>query len=102
MMVFKRTYMCGELRLADAEKEVVLNGWIAKKRNLGGLIFCDLRDKKGIVQIVIDDNISDELREKADSLRSEYVVGVKGAVKEDSRKTKIFLQEKSKYSFPTL
>ena len=88
MMVFKRTYMCGELRLADAEKEVVLNGWIAKKRNLGGLIFCDLRDKKGIVQIVFDDNISDELREKADSLRSEYVVGVKGAVKERQSKNK--------------
>ncbi|PWM67520.1 MAG: aspartate--tRNA ligase [Eubacteriales Family XIII. Incertae Sedis bacterium] len=87
-MVFKRTHMCGELRLADAEKEVVLNGWIAKKRNLGGLIFCDLRDKKGIVQIVFDDNISDELREKADSLRSEYVVGVKGAVKERQSKNK--------------
>ena len=85
-MVFKRTHMCGELRIADKEKEVVLNGWIAKKRNLGGLIFCDLRDKKGIVQIVFDDNISDALREKADSLRSEYVVGVKGVVKERQSK----------------
>lgn len=85
-MVFKRTHMCGELRIADKEKEVVLNGWIAKKRNLGGLIFCDLRDKKGIVQIVFDDNISDALREKADSLRSEYVVGVKGVIKERQSK----------------
>ena len=84
--VFKRTCMCGNLRMADKEKEVVLNGWIAKKRNLGGLIFCDLRDKTGIVQIVFDDNISDELREKADSLRSEYVVGVKGVVKERQSK----------------
>lgn len=84
--VFKRTGMCGDLRMTDKEKEVVLNGWIAKKRNLGGLIFCDLRDKTGIVQIVFDDNISDELREKADSLRSEYVVGVKGVVKERQSK----------------
>lgn len=84
--VFKRTGMCGGLRMTDKEKEVVLNGWIAKKRNLGGLIFCDLRDKTGIVQIVFDDNISDELREKADSLRSEYVVGVKGVVKERQSK----------------
>lgn len=84
--VFKRTGMCGSLRMADKEKEVVLNGWIAKKRNLGGLIFCDLRDKTGIVQIVFDDNISDKLREKADSLRSEYVVGVKGVVKERQSK----------------
>lgn len=84
--VFKRTCMCGDLRMTDKEKEVVLNGWIAKKRNLGGLIFCDLRDKTGIVQIVFDDNISDELREKADSLRSEYVVGVKGVVKERQSK----------------
>lgn len=85
-MLFKRTDMCGVLRSSDIDKEVVLNGWIAKKRNLGGLIFCDLRDKTGIVQIVFDDKITDELREKADSLRSEYVVGVKGIVKERQAK----------------
>ena len=85
-MLFKRTDMCGVLRSSDIDKEVVLNGWIAKKRNLGGLIFCDLRDKTGIVQIVFDDQITEELREKADSLRSEYVVGVKGIVKERQAK----------------
>ena len=85
-MVYKRTHMCGTLRSADIDKEVVLNGWIAKQRNLGGLIFCDLRDKTGIVQIVFDDTVPEELHALADSLRSEYVVGVKGVVRERQAK----------------
>jgi aspartyl-tRNA synthetase len=80
--IMKRTHMCGQLRMEDVDKHVVLNGWIQKRRNLGGLIFCDLRDKSGIVQIVFDDNIPKDLFEKADKLRSEYVVGVRGTVKE--------------------
>ena len=47
--------MCGELRISDVDREVVLNGWVAKRRNLGGLIFVDLRDKTGIVQVTFDD-----------------------------------------------
>lgn len=74
--------MCGKLDASHIGERVVLNGWIAKRRNLGGLIFCDLRDKTGIVQIVFDDKIPQELFQKADKLRSEYVVGVKGVVKE--------------------
>lgn len=74
--------MCGKLDASHIGEKVVLNGWIAKRRNLGGLIFCDLRDKTGIVQIVFDDKIPQEIFEKADSLRSEYVVGIKGTVKE--------------------
>ena len=81
-MVFKRTHMCGVLTGANIGEDVVLNGWVAKRRNLGGLVFCDLRDKTGIVQIVFDDKIPKELFDKADSLRSEYVIGVKGVVKE--------------------
>ncbi|MEG0918321.1 MAG: aspartate--tRNA ligase [Anaerovoracaceae bacterium] len=81
-MVFKRTHMCGTLTGANIGENVVLNGWVAKRRNLGGLVFCDLRDKTGIVQIVFDDKIPKELFDKADSLRSEYVIGVKGIVKE--------------------
>ena len=73
--------MCGELRISDVDREVVLNGWVAKRRNLGGLIFVDLRDKTGIVQVTFDDKVPQELFEKADSLRSEYVIGVKGVVK---------------------
>jgi aspartyl-tRNA synthetase len=63
--------MCGELRISDVDREVVLNGWVAKRRNLGGLIFVDLRDKTGIVQVTFDDKVPQELFEKADSLRSE-------------------------------
>lgn len=80
--IFKKTHMCGTLDASDIGEKVVLNGWIAKRRNLGGLIFCDLRDKTGIVQIVFNDKIPEELFVMADTLRSEYVVGVKGVVKE--------------------
>ncbi|MBE6032492.1 MAG: aspartate--tRNA ligase [Clostridiales bacterium] len=78
--------MCGELRAADCGKRVVLNGWIQKRRNLGALIFCDLRDKTGIVQIVFNDTVPAELFEKADKLRSEYVVGIAGEVRERESK----------------
>ena len=78
--------MCGELRKEDIGKDVVLNGWIAKRRNLGGLIFCDVRDKTGITQVVFNDDVPKELFERADSLRSEYVVGVTGKVAERESK----------------
>ena len=84
--LLKRTHMCGTLNITNVDQEVVLNGWVAKRRNLGGLIFVDLRDKTGIVQVTFDDKIPQELFEKADALRSEYVVGVKGIVKERSAK----------------
>lgn len=84
--VFKRTDMCGNLGIKDVNKEVILNGWVAKRRNLGGLIFVDLRDKTGIVQITFDDTISKEIFDLADSLRTEYVIGVKGRVAERSAK----------------
>ena len=76
--------MCGKLNISNVGQDVVLNGWVAKRRNLGGLIFVDLRDKTGIVQVTFDDKIPKELFDKADSLRSEYVVGVKGKVLERS------------------
>ena len=86
MSVYKRSHMCGELGETDIGQDVVLNGWIQKRRNLGGLIFCDLRDKTGITQIVFNDKIPKELFDKADTLRSEYVVGVKGKVAERESK----------------
>lgn len=86
MSIYKRSHMCGDLREANVGQEVVLNGWIQKRRNLGGLIFCDLRDKTGITQIVFNDEIPQEIFEKADTLRSEYVVGVKGKVMERESK----------------
>ncbi|MGI6177037.1 MAG: aspartate--tRNA ligase [Eubacterium sp.] len=86
--LIKRTDMCGTLRLSDAGKKVALNGWVARQRSLGSLIFVDLRDKTGITQIVFDDTTSDELFKKASQLRSEYVIGVTGTVRERSSKNK--------------
>lgn len=86
MAVLKRTHMCGELRLADEGKEVVLNGWVAKARSLGSLVFVDIRDKSGITQVTFNEDLGDEILEKAKSLRSEYVIGVKGIISERSSK----------------
>lgn len=85
--VLKRSHMCGVLRKEDIGKEVVLNGWIAKSRRFGGLIFCDIRDKSGISQIVFDSTATEkELFDTAESLRSEFVVGIKGKVCERTSK----------------
>ena len=78
--------MCGELRIEDAGKEVVLNGWVAKARSLGSLVFVDLRDKTGITQITFNENLGDEILDKAKALRSEFVVGIKGKVVERASK----------------
>lgn len=86
MSVYKRTHMCGELRKENIGEKVILNGWIQKRRNLGGLIFCDVRDKTGITQVVFNDQIPQELFDRADRLRSEYVVGIKGEVMERESK----------------
>ena len=85
-MLYKRTHMCGDLRIADVNKEVVLNGWVAKARSLGSLVFVDLRDKTGITQITFNEDLSDEILEQAKSLRSEYCIGIKGKVAERSSK----------------
>ena len=84
--IWKRTNMCGALRIGDVGTEVVLNGWVSKKRNLGGLIFCDLRDRSGIAQIVFSDEVPKEVFESADGLKSEYVIGVRGTVVERESK----------------
>ena len=85
-MLYKRTHMCGELRLTDEGKNVVLNGWVAKARSLGGLVFVDIRDKTGITQVTFNEDVPADVIEKAKSLRSEYCIGVKGTVKERSSK----------------
>ena len=82
-----RTDYAGNLRLNDVNKEVVLFGWVQKRRNLGSLIFIDLRDKTGISQIVFDEKGDKALFEKAETLRSEYVIAVKGTVRERENKT---------------
>ncbi|MBE6027048.1 MAG: aspartate--tRNA ligase [Clostridiales bacterium] len=85
-MLYKRTHMCGDLRLADEGKNVVLNGWVSKARSLGGLVFVDIRDKTGITQITFNEDAPAEVLEKARSLSREYCIGVKGVVKERSSK----------------
>ncbi|WP_053957025.1 aspartate--tRNA ligase [Inediibacterium massiliense] len=77
----KRTHMCGTLRMEHIDKEVVLMGWVQKRRDLGGLIFTDLRDRTGIVQIIFDKDVSEEAFKKAETIRGEYVIGIKGVVK---------------------
>lgn len=84
--IYKRTHMCGTLNMNHLGQKVVLNGWVQKRRNLGGLIFCDLRDKTGIVQVVFDDKIPREIFDEADRMRSEFVVGIKGVVRERQAK----------------
>jgi aspartyl-tRNA synthetase len=77
----QRTHMCGALRASDAGKTVTLMGWVNRRRDLGSLLFVDLRDRTGLVQIVLDTENNPKLHEKAGSLRSEYVVAVVGTVK---------------------
>lgn len=83
----RRTSMCGTLRLSDAGKEVTVMGWTQRRRNLGSLIFVDLRDKTGLVQVVFDDTTAAAVFDKAQNIRSEYVLAVKGRVRERESKT---------------
>lgn len=76
----KRTHHCCELSAADIGREVVLMGWVQHRRDHGGVIFVDLRDREGITQIVFNPEISKDVHAKAQELRSEYVLGAKGRV----------------------
>lgn len=78
---YKRTKMCGEYRGTDIDTEVVVMGFVGKFRNLGNLIFMDVRDRSGIVQVSFDDSTPKAVFEKAEGLRAEFVVCVKGIVR---------------------
>jgi aspartyl-tRNA synthetase len=86
MNIFKRTDYCGTLRKEDIGREVILNGWVQVKRNLGGLLFVDLRDKTGITQISFGSDLPADKMELANSLGREYCIGVKGKVIERESK----------------
>ncbi|MBW1666816.1 MAG: aspartate--tRNA ligase, partial [Deltaproteobacteria bacterium] len=77
---WERTHGCGSLRAENIGTEAVLMGWVNSRRDLGNLIFVDLRDREGITQIVFDPKLSESSIEKARSLRNEWVVAVKGQV----------------------
>ncbi|MBQ9366077.1 MAG: aspartate--tRNA ligase [Schwartzia sp.] len=84
----KRTHHCGELGKADVGSEVVVCGWVSKRRDHGGLIFVDLRDRSGIVQTVYDEAaMSEGTFHKAESLRSEFVIAVRGKIRARSEDT---------------
>ena len=78
----KRTHMCGALRPSDAGKKAVLMGWVNRRRDLGSIIFIDLRDRTGVTQVVVNRELNAPAHEKASSLRNEYVVAVIGNVKQ--------------------
>src|SRR6056297_1940658 len=77
----KRTVTCGGLRAADAGRKVVLNGWVHRNRDHGGVHFINLRDRYGITQVVIDEGAPRELTDVAGELKFEYVVAVEGSVR---------------------
>ena len=78
---YKRTKYCGDFRGTDEGAEVVAMGFVGKYRNLGNLIFIDVRDRSGIVQVSFDDSTAKEVFEKATTLRNEYVICIKGIVR---------------------
>lgn len=81
MVGLKRSHRCTEVSNANIGEEITVMGWVQKRRNLGSLIFIDLRDRSGILQIVFDENdVQKEGFEKAETLRSEFVIAVKGMV----------------------
>ncbi|WP_309863859.1 aspartate--tRNA ligase [Desmospora profundinema] len=82
-----RTHACGELTTAEVGREVVLNGWVQKRRDLGGLIFLNLRDRSGTVQVVCNPEFSDKAARVADQARGQYVLAVRGEVVSRSKDT---------------
>ncbi|MCL2481066.1 MAG: aspartate--tRNA ligase [Spirochaetaceae bacterium] len=81
MKLLKRTHTCGELTASDNEKRVILNGWVHKNRDHGGIHFINLRDRYGIVQVVIDEDAPMQLKQTASELKFEYCISVSGIVR---------------------
>src|SRR4030042_1920709 len=79
--MLKRTHNCGELRLPDAGKKVVLAGWVQSYRDHGNLVFFDLRDREGLTQLVFDPEVHAEAHRLARTVRCEWVVAARGTVR---------------------
>jgi len=80
LLVRGRTHSCGALRRADVGSEVVLFGWVHRRRDLGGRIFVDVRDREGLTQVVFGSDLDPAVRATGESLRSEYCVAIRGTV----------------------
>lgn len=80
MQGMQRSLYCGELRKEQVDQDVVLMGWVQRRRDHGGLIFVDLRDRSGLVQVVFSPEVAEEAFKKAEGVRSEYVLAVQGKV----------------------
>ena len=76
----KRTHRCTELSAANVGQEVIVMGWVQRRRNLGQILFITLRDRSGLLQLSFNENTEKELFEKAETLRSEYVIAARGIV----------------------
>ncbi|MBQ3404028.1 MAG: aspartate--tRNA ligase, partial [Oscillospiraceae bacterium] len=85
---FKRTNYCGTVRISDVGKTISVCGWVQRRRDLGQLIFIDLRDRTGIIQLAFDDGSDRAVFEKAASCRGEYVLAATGLLRERSSKNK--------------
>ena len=81
MESMKRTVTCGELRASHAGKTIVLNGWVHRHRDHGGILFFDIRDRYGITQVVVDADASAELKAVSAELKFEFCVAVEGTVR---------------------
>ncbi len=79
-MNLKRTHSCGDLTIKDVGRKVILSGWVARRRDHGGVIFIDLRDRYGITQVVFNPKVNPSVHKMADALRNEYVISVSGKV----------------------
>ncbi len=79
--LLNRSYYSSEIDLANVGEEIILNGWVSNKRNLGSLIFIDLRDREGLVQLVFDEEDNKDLYARASKLGREYVIGVRGILR---------------------
>ena len=77
---WKRTNYCGDLRASEADQEVVLMGWVHRRRDLGNLIFLDVRDRAGLAQVVFNKELAPVAHARAEELRSEFVVAIRGRV----------------------
>ena len=99
----KRSHFCGNLREEQIGESVTLMGWVQKSRNLGSIVFADLRDYTGIVQVVFDGDTDEAIFEKATKLRSEFCVAVVGAVRMRSqRRRRCFRRLALKIPYPGL